>query len=602
MPIINCGCGKKLNIPDHLAGKQIKCPNCGGVVTASAPPPPPRPTATSAAPTQEPPIVIDCGGCGKNLKIPAHLAGKTVKCPGCAGSVPVVKAVPQDNGGFEVIEPTMTSGNERQQWDQQQLDMTMRGYGTYGTPHQGNGRAVAGMVLGIVGLIAWIIPLFGLPIAIVGLVLSIKSMKNVNGRGMAVAGIVLSIIALVLTIINSAIGAYRGATGQLFTSGGSAKAGDATEACWKCNGTGSLGHVSTEAAALVKQDFGRYVPTGDITCSECSGTGRVAKVSLRQASFSPERRRQIMAQAPAPVSRPFVEYLAKGSEGIFLAAADGNVDAIKKLVEQGARPDAGSKPGDVDNSYPLHEAATHNRPDAIKALIELGADVNAFSAATNYTTSRTPMHSAAENGSLAAMVVLWENGANLNARVVAGSPINYAAIEKHFDAVKLFTEFGVDINGPTTGIGYYSEPSTPLGILLYQSDENKQVSVMRRMVELGANVNMPCRGDWTPLHMMCAGVLPKFTDDRLEAISWLVQQGANVNAKSDLGSTPAHIAASQGNVAILQRLKSLGADFNMKDDFGKTPILEASERLQSWSNDRDRQDDAKRLKEWLSGL
>jgi hypothetical protein len=76
------------------------------------------------------------------------------------------------------------------------------------------GKAVASLVLGIVGLIAWFIPLFSAPIGIVGLILGIKSLPT-EGRGMAIAGIVLCIICLVLTVINGAIGAYLGATGQL---------------------------------------------------------------------------------------------------------------------------------------------------------------------------------------------------------------------------------------------------------------------------------------------------------------------------------------------------------------------------------------------------
>ncbi len=77
----------------------------------------------------------------------------------------------------------------------------------------GSGKAIASLVLGILGLLAWFIPLFGAPITITGLVLGIKGLKSSN-RGMAVAGIVLNIIGLVLTIINASIGAYLGATGQ----------------------------------------------------------------------------------------------------------------------------------------------------------------------------------------------------------------------------------------------------------------------------------------------------------------------------------------------------------------------------------------------------
>jgi len=77
------------------------------------------------------------------------------------------------------------------------------------------GKALASLVLGIVGLIAWFIPLIGLPVTVVGLILGIIEMPG-KGRGMAKVGVILCIIGLILTIINAAIGAYLGATGQLF--------------------------------------------------------------------------------------------------------------------------------------------------------------------------------------------------------------------------------------------------------------------------------------------------------------------------------------------------------------------------------------------------
>lgn len=78
----------------------------------------------------------------------------------------------------------------------------------------GAGKAIAGFILGLFGLVAWCIPLLGLPINITGLVLSIKGRTSSHG-GLAIAGIVLSGIGLLLTVINAAWGAYLGATGQL---------------------------------------------------------------------------------------------------------------------------------------------------------------------------------------------------------------------------------------------------------------------------------------------------------------------------------------------------------------------------------------------------
>jgi len=68
--------------------------------------------------------------------------------------------------------------------------------------------STASLVLGIIGFLAWLIPLFGLPVSITGLVLGIKKHYTL--------GIVLNVIGLMLTVANAAIGAYMGMTGQMF--------------------------------------------------------------------------------------------------------------------------------------------------------------------------------------------------------------------------------------------------------------------------------------------------------------------------------------------------------------------------------------------------
>ena len=78
-----------------------------------------------------------------------------------------------------------------------------------------NGKATASLVLGIISLIVWLIPLFGYPVSIVGLVMGFYGIKS-EKKSLGTAGLILSIIGLVLCVANSAIGAYMGATGQLF--------------------------------------------------------------------------------------------------------------------------------------------------------------------------------------------------------------------------------------------------------------------------------------------------------------------------------------------------------------------------------------------------
>lgn len=70
-------------------------------------------------------------------------------------------------------------------------------------------RSTTGLVLGLVSIVAWIIPLIGFPVTICGIIFSAGSL-NSPGRGKAIAGLVLSIIFLCLTILNSIVGAVLG--------------------------------------------------------------------------------------------------------------------------------------------------------------------------------------------------------------------------------------------------------------------------------------------------------------------------------------------------------------------------------------------------------
>ncbi len=70
-----------------------------------------------------------------------------------------------------------------------------------------------GMGYAIASLFAWILPLAGYPVSIIGIVKASKALQE--GDPKAKTALALSIVGLVLTTINSAIGAYMGATGQL---------------------------------------------------------------------------------------------------------------------------------------------------------------------------------------------------------------------------------------------------------------------------------------------------------------------------------------------------------------------------------------------------
>ena len=69
-------------------------------------------------------------------------------------------------------------------------------------------KATASLALGIFSIFTWILPMFGYPISIVGLVMGVSGIKS-KERIYGMAGLILSIIGLTFCIANSAIGAYK---------------------------------------------------------------------------------------------------------------------------------------------------------------------------------------------------------------------------------------------------------------------------------------------------------------------------------------------------------------------------------------------------------
>ena len=75
------------------------------------------------------------------------------------------------------------------------------------------GLSIASMILGIVGLVAWCLPIVGFPVCLTGLILGIIGIKK-GGKGMAIAGIIMCSITLLFTIGNFVLGAMIALSAQ----------------------------------------------------------------------------------------------------------------------------------------------------------------------------------------------------------------------------------------------------------------------------------------------------------------------------------------------------------------------------------------------------
>ncbi len=67
--------------------------------------------------------------------------------------------------------------------------------------------AIMGLVAGVINLGAWLLPICGLPLALVGIGLGIAGLSS-NQRGMAIAAIVLSGFGLLAAACNAAFGVF----------------------------------------------------------------------------------------------------------------------------------------------------------------------------------------------------------------------------------------------------------------------------------------------------------------------------------------------------------------------------------------------------------
>lgn len=70
------------------------------------------------------------------------------------------------------------------------------------------------LIFGAIGFVAWLLPIVGLPIALIGIGFGISHLSDYPQRRFARSGIWLNVICLMASVANSAIGFYMGYNGE----------------------------------------------------------------------------------------------------------------------------------------------------------------------------------------------------------------------------------------------------------------------------------------------------------------------------------------------------------------------------------------------------
>lgn len=201
----------------------------------------------------------------------------------------------------------------------------------------------------------------------------------------------------------------------------------------------------------------------------------------------------------------------------------------------------------------LHLAVTTRAPDAVLVLLENGVDINARD-----PQGQTALHVAATYSNPEVIKVLLQNGAQVDCRDSHGyTPLLTANVLYDGKSVRILLEHGADVN----------------------ARENHGVSALHRAADFNKNYRVGC----------CGPMLPVGSQE--EMLRLLLENGADVNAQDENGSSVLHVAAARyvsgggphspvrtervrgwttAQEAVVELLKEKGADVTLKDNEGRT--------------------------------
>ncbi len=230
---------------------------------------------------------------------------------------------------------------------------------------------------------------------------------------------------------------------------------------------------------------------------------------------------------------------------------------------------------DFDGETPLIYACRSGSYNAAKFLLERGADPN-----LSIAESATPLMIAAKAGNPEIVNLLIEKGAKTDVKDVKGrTALMYACDGINLKCVCLLLDKGLQVNakdneGKNAFLhAIYTWATTDYDITGQDKREQEIVDVLKKLVEVGSDVNNIDIDGNTPLHMAITFSGEHHNRNPYKIMDIFENTNLNLEQIDEQGRTPIFAAIEHSNRDILDWLIKHGANVNVLDKEKISPLL-----------------------------